>query len=66
MTKLPSTSETAIGITFLAINLSHLLGQANGLLLCFFQKSRHFRLFPSFAIKKSYAYYGYPKQNLSC
>jgi IS5 family transposase len=66
MTKLPSTSETAIGITFLAINISRLLRQANGLFLCLFQKSKYFRLFLSFGIKKSYACYDYSKQNLSC
>ena len=65
MTKLPSTSETAIAITFLVMNLSRLLRQALGLFWCLFQKLRHFRLFPPFLIKKNYLYSDCLKQNLS-
>ncbi|NEP61009.1 MAG: transposase, partial [Symploca sp. SIO2G7] len=38
MAKLPHTSETAIAITFLVMNLSTLLRQFFGLFLCFQQK----------------------------
>ena len=45
MAKLPSTSQTAMAITFLVINLSNLLWQILGSFLCLFQRRTHFPLF---------------------
>ncbi|MCA2763781.1 MAG: IS5/IS1182 family transposase, partial [Microcystis sp. M151S2] len=42
MAKLPSTSETAIAITFLVINLSTLLRQVFWAFLCMKWKNRNF------------------------
>jgi len=40
MTKLPRTSETAIGLTFLVMNLNTLLKRRYSLLFCLFWKNR--------------------------
>jgi len=45
MAKLPTTSQTAIAITFLGMNLSTLLRQVLCLFLCLFQRRTHFSLF---------------------
>ena len=45
MAKLPSTSQTAISVTFLVINLSTLLRQVLCLFLCFFRERTNFLLF---------------------
>ena len=64
MTKLPSTSETAIGIAFLTMNLSRLLRQALWLFLCLFQKLRPWWLFFRFGMSRNYLYSDFIKQNL--
>ena len=56
MTKLPNTSETAIAITFLVINLSTLLRQVLCLFLCLFQKGIDWGRFSPFSIRKNYSY----------
>jgi IS5 family transposase len=45
MAKLPSTSQTAISVTFLVVNLSTLLRQVLCLFLCFFRERTDFLLF---------------------
>lgn len=40
MTKLPNTSETAIALTFLVMNLNTLLKRRYSLLFCLFWKNR--------------------------
>jgi hypothetical protein len=45
MAKLPSTSQTAISVTFLVINLSTLLRQVLCFFLCFFRERTNFLLF---------------------
>lgn len=47
MAKLPTTSQTAIAITFLVMNLSTLLRQVLCLFLCLFQRRTHFPLSPA-------------------
>ena len=51
MAKLPLTSQTAIAITFLVMNLSTLLRQVVCLFLCLFQNRTHFRLLTTSIIK---------------
>ena len=65
MTKLPNTSETAIAITFLVMNLSTLLRQVFYLFLCQFQKRTNFLRFSPFLIKKNHIYPDYLQTNLS-
>jgi hypothetical protein len=45
MAKLPTTSQTAIAITFLVMNLSTLLRQVLCIFLCLFQRRTYFSLF---------------------
>jgi hypothetical protein len=54
MAKLPNTSETAIAITFLVMNLSTLLRQILYLFLGLFQRRTHIFLFSAFSIKRNY------------
>jgi hypothetical protein len=65
MAKLPSTSETAIAITFLVINLSTLLRQVFWAFFCaFFEKEQIFSCFLPFAINKSYIFSELSQQKL--
>ena len=50
MTKLPSTSETAIALTFLVMNLNTLFKRRYCLLFCLFWKNRAFSRFKSMII----------------
>jgi hypothetical protein len=56
MAKLPHTSETAIAITFLVMNLFHLLRQVFCLFLCSLPTKTNFLPVSPFPIKKSYLY----------
>jgi len=51
MTKLPNTSETAIALTFLVMNLNTLLRRRYDLLFCLFWKKRAFSRFKSMRIR---------------
>jgi IS5 family transposase len=62
MTKLPNTSETAIAITFLVMNLSTHLSRILYAFLCQFLKTK---LFLRFYIISSYIYASFDKQSLS-
>lgn len=64
MTKLSDTSETAIAITFLVMNLSALLRQVLRIFLCLFQNKHHFSYFPAWLISSCYSYKELFNQNL--
>lgn len=65
MTKLPSTSETAIAITFLELNLSSLLRQVLSLFFGRFSEENTLGRFLGFFIKKTYPFPNCFQQNLS-
>jgi len=65
MAKLANTSETAIAISFLVMNLSTLLRQVFCLFLCRFPRRTNLLLFLDFLIRKSYHLADYTKNNLS-
>jgi hypothetical protein len=65
MAKLPSTSETAIAITFLVMNLAALLRQVFCLFLSQFQTRTNFLRFSPSLIKKNYIYPDCLQSNLS-
>jgi len=58
MAKLPSTSQTAIAITFLVMNLSTLLRQVLCLFLCLFQRRAYFSDFRPLNINNTYRFSG--------
>lgn len=65
MAKLPSTSETAIAITFLVMNLAALLRQVFCLFLSQFQTRTNFLRFSPSLINKNYIYPDCLQSNLS-
>lgn len=65
MAKLSNTSQTAIAITFLVINLSTLLRQVVCLFLCLFQNRTHFRLLTASIIKINHILSDSYQKNLS-
>jgi hypothetical protein len=65
MAKLPHTSETAIAVTFLVMNLSRLLRQVLCLFLSQFQNQTNWLQFPVFLIKGSYSFSAGLQRNLS-
>jgi hypothetical protein len=65
MAKLPHTSQTAMAVTFLVINLSTLLRQVLWIFLGSFQKRTHFLLLSVFSINKNYVFADCSNKNLS-